>query len=224
MSNFHLYSAPTVQLIFSSHLMKSKAEKFGAHILQAFECVLGAPVTIEIICDSSTDVKAGPIVLPASHDCLSHVEKNRISLSSNKVPGISRSNYRDRDSSTQVQFSSAGLCRSEIVELDTSPKEAKGNEHLKNDAQGDRENVASASVGGGTVPEGRKLGDRNQSLSLVRGKVSLAHVIQQAEGCSQHSGWSKRKAVSIAEKLEQENLYVIHFHFLFPDAVFLLNR
>lgn len=198
-------AAPTVQLIFSSHLMKSKAEKFGAHILQAFECVLGAPVTIEIRCDPSPEVKAGPIVLPASQDGLSHVEKNHISLST-KVPGISLRNHRDRDSSTQVQFSSAGLRRSEIVELDTSPREAKGNENLKNDAQCDRENVASASVGGGMVPEGRKLGDRNQSLSLVRGKVSLAHVIQQAEGCSQHSGWSKRKAVSIAEKLEQENL------------------
>lgn len=44
--------------------------------------------------------------------------------------------------------------------------------------------------------------NQNQSQSIVRGKVSLAQVIKQAEG----NGWSKRKAVSIANKLEQENL------------------
>lgn len=43
---------------------------------------------------------------------------------------------------------------------------------------------------------------QSQSQSIVRGKVSLAQVIKQAEG----NGWSKRKAVSIANKLEQENL------------------
>ncbi|ESQ39709.1 hypothetical protein EUTSA_v10000763mg [Eutrema salsugineum] len=41
-----------------------------------------------------------------------------------------------------------------------------------------------------------------QNQSIVRGKVSLAQVIKQGEGNS----WSKRKAVSIAEKLEHENL------------------
>ncbi|KAL9321082.1 hypothetical protein ACSQ67_012921 [Phaseolus vulgaris] len=54
--------------------------------------------------------------------------------------------------------------------------------------------------------------EQNQSRSLVRSKVSLAHVIQQAEG--QRSGWSKRKAVSIAEKLEQENLFSMMDHAL----------
>uniref|UniRef100_A0A1J3I5H7 Protein STICHEL-like 4 n=1 Tax=Noccaea caerulescens TaxID=107243 RepID=A0A1J3I5H7_NOCCA len=43
---------------------------------------------------------------------------------------------------------------------------------------------------------------QNQNQSIVRGKVSLGQVIKQAEG----NGWSKRKAVSIAEKLEHENL------------------
>ncbi|KAI8567949.1 hypothetical protein RHMOL_Rhmol02G0160800 [Rhododendron molle] len=45
-------AAPTVRLTFSSHLTKSKAEKYTAHILQAFESVLGSPVTIEIKCES----------------------------------------------------------------------------------------------------------------------------------------------------------------------------
>ena len=48
--------------------------------------------------------------------------------------------------------------------------------------------------------------EQRRRQSLVRGKVSLAHVIQQAEGCAQQGGWSRRKAISIAEKLEQENL------------------
>ncbi|KAG8385396.1 hypothetical protein BUALT_Bualt03G0038700 [Buddleja alternifolia] len=72
--------------------------------------------------------------------------------------------------------SSGGVTRSEIVEIAASPSDQ------------------------------RNLGDSNPNLSLVRRKVSLAHVIQQADRCSEYSGWSKRKAVSIAEKLEQENL------------------
>jgi DNA polymerase III gamma/tau subunit len=44
--------------------------------------------------------------------------------------------------------------------------------------------------------------NQNQNQSIVRGKVSLAQVIKQAEGNS----WSKHKAVEIANKLEQENL------------------
>ncbi|KAG7532565.1 P-loop containing nucleoside triphosphate hydrolase [Arabidopsis thaliana x Arabidopsis arenosa] len=44
--------------------------------------------------------------------------------------------------------------------------------------------------------------NHNQNQSIVRGKVSLAQVIKQAEGNS----WSKHKAVEIANKLEQENL------------------
>ncbi|XP_023643810.1 protein STICHEL-like 4 [Capsella rubella] len=45
--------------------------------------------------------------------------------------------------------------------------------------------------------------NQNQNhQSIVKGKVSLAQVIKQAEGNS----WSKHKAVLIANKLEQENL------------------
>ncbi|EPS60406.1 hypothetical protein M569_14395, partial [Genlisea aurea] len=46
----------------------------------------------------------------------------------------------------------------------------------------------------------------NQNMSLVRGKISLAQLIRQIDGCTKNSGWSKRKAVSIADKLEQQNL------------------
>ncbi|XP_010481537.1 PREDICTED: protein STICHEL-like 4 [Camelina sativa] len=44
--------------------------------------------------------------------------------------------------------------------------------------------------------------NQNQNQSIVKGKVSLAQVIKQAEG----NTWSKHKAVLIANKLEQENL------------------
>ncbi|KAL8045703.1 hypothetical protein ABFX02_08G131600 [Erythranthe guttata] len=97
--------------------------------------------------------------------------------------------FRNRDAS------SSGINRREIVEIEASPRDYK-----------DRQNVENAPGVTSMQKKPNTLGDRNQSLSLVRSKVSLAHVIQQAEGCSQHNGWSKRKAVSIAEKLEQENL------------------
>jgi hypothetical protein len=48
--------------------------------------------------------------------------------------------------------------------------------------------------------------EHGRQKNIVRGKVSLAHVINQAEACSQQSGWSRHKAISIAEKLEQDNL------------------
>ncbi|KAL3820225.1 hypothetical protein ACJIZ3_006130 [Penstemon smallii] len=148
-------AAPTVQLLFSSELAKSKAEKFRSHILQAFESVLRSPVTIEIRCESRNN-GTGQILLPAS----------------------------------------AGVNRSEIIEIESSPREYKG----------DKASMQKASTSTSLLDE-KKLNERNQSLSLVRSKVSLAHVIQQAEGSSQHnSGWSKRKALSIAEKLEQENM------------------
>lgn len=88
--------------------------------------------------------------------------------------------------------STSEMNRREIVEIEASPRESKGVEN----------GVTSSSQKISTV-----LGEKNQCLTLVKSKVSLAHVIQHAEGCSQHNnGWSKRKAVSIAEKLEQENL------------------
>ncbi|KAF3596024.1 hypothetical protein DY000_02024624 [Brassica cretica] len=48
----------------------------------------------------------------------------------------------------------------------------------------------------------RKDLEASQIQSIVRGKASLGQVIKQAEG----NGWSKRKAMLIADKLEHENL------------------
>lgn len=173
--------------MFSSHSTKSKAEKFKTQILQAFESVVGSPITIEIRCQLSEDVKVGTIILPSPS--YYYKETNPVSGDYDER----RRFKKDRNGgSSEVQFNSVGA---EIVELEASPNELvhKGKEKAVVDKTS-------------CVPD-----RRNQSLSLVRGKVSLAHVIQQAEGCAHQSGWSKRKAVSIAEKLEQENLYVFLF-------------
>ncbi|KAH7838334.1 hypothetical protein Vadar_025116 [Vaccinium darrowii] len=221
-------AVPSVQLTFSSQLTKSKAEKYRVHILQAFESVLGSPVTIEIGCEFRKDARAGvnmPLLLPVPQDGSTPKYTNAAVLGGNRLAmigysDISRRVPMDKDGLTQAQvspFDSLRMGRSEIVEI-ASPGQPKSSEHKNNNALYDRRDLESAWMGEAeashkksttaSLPEGRKLGQQNQSQSqsLVRGKVSLAHVIQQAEGCSQRNGWSKRKAVSIAEKLEQENL------------------
>lgn len=180
--------------MFTSPLAKSTAEKFREHILQAFEAVLGSPVTIEIRCSSTKDGKAGvqlPLMLPGSKDGLSQIRD---------INGI--------DSEAQLLNSNNNdIANGEIVEIAASPRETKDKEHVKNEESAIQVEAASHKKSAtASLPEKRKIGERSQSQSLVRSKVSLAHVIQQAEGCSQRSGWSKSKAISIAEKLEQENL------------------
>ncbi|PWA61210.1 hypothetical protein CTI12_AA375020 [Artemisia annua] len=153
MTSLSFGAAPTVHLIFTSHVTKSKAEKFKTHILKAFEQVLGSPVTIEMRSESG-----------ASQEDL----------------------YEKR--------------RSEIIEVEASPRERKAISHYDNNDKVE----ATTSHKNSSVSFQRILGEQNQCRSIVKGKVSLANVIQQAE--SQRNGWSARKAVSIAEKLEQENL------------------
>lgn len=182
-------AAPTVQLMFSSHLTKNTAEKFGRHILQAFETTLASPVTIEIRCEPNKDTAIGvnaPLSLPAPTNGSSQIRD---------ATGISGQPHLE-------------VGKSEIVELEASSRELKQTEHINNNVKFDPRGLEVASDMNLplSVPERVKSSERNPSRSIVRGKVSLAHVIQQAEGCSQHSGWSRRKAVSIAEKLEQENL------------------
>ncbi|KAL3615146.1 hypothetical protein CASFOL_040807 [Castilleja foliolosa] len=174
-------AAPTVQLLFNSHPTKSKAEKFRLHILQAFESVLRSPVTIEIRCEPRKDVGAGPILLPAAQ-YPSHLDvvPATHNTSNNGMMPISTSHDDGINH------------RREIVEIEASPRENTTN--------------GRGNIGTSSQKISALLGERAQSLSIVRGKVSLAHVIQHAEGSSQHSGWSQRKAISIAEKLEQENL------------------
>ncbi|KAJ6416764.1 hypothetical protein OIU84_002607 [Salix udensis] len=192
-------SAPTVQLIFSSHLTKLKAEKFRAHILQAFESVLGSPVTIEIRCELNKETNVGFHLPAASKSGLSQMAMDSEPNAVNRMP-------RTGDSLEG---------RSEIVEILASPRKYEGNEPANHEVETSRiglqrtwagESVSNKKPAMGSVVERRKLGEPSQNKSIVRSKVSLAHVIQQAEGCTQQAGWSKHKAISIAEKLEQENL------------------
>ncbi|KAL5774206.1 hypothetical protein ACOSP7_011763 [Xanthoceras sorbifolium] len=223
-------AAPTVQLTFSSHRTKSTAEKFKDQILLAFESVLGSPLTIEIRCESKKDTGAGfhaPFILPASRDGSSQMVIDPESNTGNRAsrPGtleLSKRGPRDGDTnvvSSQGQLlhpESLEIGRSEIVEVPATPKETKGSNYTDNKVEYNKRGIESAWTGEtsasqrkstmASTSERRKLGEQRQSQSLVRSKVSLAHVIQQAEGCTQRNGWSKRKAVSIAEKLEQENL------------------
>ena len=194
-------TAPTVQLMFSSHLTKSTAEKFRGQILQAFESVLGSSITIEIRCESNKDAGSAvqqPPTLPATNDILSQIRDF------NAVSSLAHPTLTD----------SVEKRRGEIVEETSSQVEHKNNAQQA-DAHGTSyRTLEGTSIGQTSLSQNkpivksqldqRKLMEQNQSRSLVRSKVSLAHVIQQAEG--QRSGWSKRKAVSIAEKLEQENL------------------
>lgn len=159
LTSLSLGAAPTVQLIFTSHVTKSKAEKFKTHILKAFEHVLGSPVTIEIRSETR------------------------------KETGESQEDLYAKRSS-------------EIIEVEASPRETKSKLHT--DDKNSDKIEATQSHKSSSVGFQKRLGEQNQSMSLVRGKVSLANVIQQAE--AQRNGWSARKAVSIAEKLEQENL------------------
>ncbi|TYK13225.1 DNA polymerase III gamma-tau subunit [Cucumis melo var. makuwa] len=208
-------AAPTVRLIFNSHNAKSKAEKLREQILQAFESALGSSVIIEIRCESKRDTTVGnhsSVTLPVSKNGLLQIRDISGNMSQAQLP----------------HYGSGEVGRGEIVEIDASPREAHNqrepNQRNLEGSQGEvsvsRKNSTMSSIS-----ERREAGAQSRSQSIVRSKVSLAHVIQQAEGCSQRSGWSKRKAVSIAEKLEQENLYVMlssRFQFfLFFDMWFL---
>ncbi|GLU13848.1 hypothetical protein SLE2022_304580 [Rubroshorea leprosula] len=206
-------AAPTVQVKFSSYSSKSKAEKFRGHILQAFESVLGSPVTIEIRYEARKDAVAGsvlPLVLLGPRNGSPQMIMDPESNADNRMHGTRARNNGVGSQAQLLQSETFEGGRSEIVELPVTPQESKGNEHASNRKESNRRGarLASPSVSHKQSTEsGRsKLGEHSQSQSIVRSKVSLAHVIQQAEGCTQHNGWTKRKAVSIAEKLEQENL------------------
>ncbi|KAE8696483.1 Protein STICHEL-like 3 [Hibiscus syriacus] len=199
-------AAPTVQLMFSSRMAKSKTEKFMGHISQAFESVLGSSVTIEFRCEAKKHAGAGfhgLIGLPASEGGPSQMVMDPESNSGNRMH---RAGVGSQIQPLHHDSLDAG---GEIVEIPASPREAKGNERADNlsrrgltlaDATAYRKPTLASMSGR------RKPGELSHSRSIVRSKVSLAHVIQQAEGCTQRNGWSKRKAVSIAERLEQENL------------------
>ncbi|KAF5190916.1 Stichel-like [Thalictrum thalictroides] len=220
-------AAPTVLLTFSSHMTKSTADKYKGYILKAFESILGSPVIIEIRSESSKEIRGGnrvPLTVPASVDGSSRSTANQDC----RMPKAGYYNDLERlpkdkankgnGFSPTKRFDSNLLAmqKSEIIEMAASPQVREAIQHETNLKQlkgkgvvvdGIDESAASHQPSTLTSIAGkRKIGEQPQSQSIVRSKVSLAHVIQQAEGCNQRNGWSRRKAMSIAEKLEQENL------------------
>lgn len=207
-------SAQTVQLTFSSQMTTSKAEKYREYILKAFESVLGSPLTVEIRCE--------PIAIPASDDGSSRMIANQISVTGDRMPKAGYQNNPQRVSnynaikgegyspSNLMHSDIAEMGKGEIIEIAESPREPgftgleNNPKKLKGKGIDTQEPFHKQSSIGHLVGKS-KIGEQPQSQSLVRSKVSLAHVIQQAEG-TQRNGWSRRKAISIAEKLEQENL------------------
>ncbi|NP_001351894.1 protein STICHEL-like 3 [Zea mays] len=191
LNSISLGTEPTVQLIISSHISKSKAENYRAQILQAFESVLRSAIILEIRYESKNDAKPGhtPSMFP----------------------------YPENDSTLRRSFTKHSPLSSgegEIIEVGPSRMHwhAQTNNDVLDVNERRKENTweeetsSSPNQESVTNPKGRNGNRQNRQNSIVRGKVSLAHVIGRAEACSQRGGWSRRKAISIAEKLEQENL------------------
>ncbi|PUZ65076.1 hypothetical protein GQ55_3G194000 [Panicum hallii var. hallii] len=217
-----LGTAPTVQLIFSSRVNKSKAEKYRGQILQAFESVLSSAIILEIRYESKDDLIAGhaPVNFPYPEDGSNMVLRRSFtkhsSVSSggeNLIARLQKDNVVQGGSSNQTRWMQSDphiLTEGEIIEVGS---------HMDWRAEPDNGIVMSIERQKGAW--GECLSSQNQEVpqrgknvnnehgrqkNIVRGKVSLAHVINQAEACSQQSGWSRHKAISIAEKLEQDNL------------------
>ncbi|WOL11130.1 hypothetical protein Cni_G19891 [Canna indica] len=212
-------AAPTVQLIFNSNTNKRRAENFRGKILQAFESVFASSVTLEIRCKSSnaiSDVQDASLLSGESGSSKTtrkqqSVKKQKSVYSGTEdLTGKLEEFVLGKNVSNQARWLHAGphvMTEDEIIEEGTHEHE------LTNQTIGSGKKVESAWEEASTsqhhaklVPSSEKENEKNQRKSLVRGKVSLAHVIQRAEGCSRQDGWSRRKAMSISEKLEEENL------------------
>jgi hypothetical protein len=216
-----------VQLIFSSHINKSKAENYRAQILQAFESVLRSAIILEIRYESKNDAKAGHASSMSpypgngssnatlrrtftKHSPLSYGGENLITRlkKDSVVKGANSSKTRWMQSDPHI------LTEGEIIEVGPSHMHwhAQTNNGALDINERRKENVweeealSSPNQESMTNRKGRNGNIQRRQNSIVKGKVSLAHVIGRAEACSQRGGWSRQKAISIAEKLEQENL------------------
>ncbi|RRT73966.1 hypothetical protein B296_00032863 [Ensete ventricosum] len=216
---FLLHCSSYCPVGFQLDANKSGAEKFRGQILQAFESVLASPVLLEISCRSRNSVRLdAPVasLLPSSKSGSSKMTvkqqyvKNKRSLNSvseNLAGKLIEENILGRICSGQARWLHPGphvMTEDEIVEAGphelqltnkTVGSMEKGFENVREEASASRHHSHLVSL------SERKENEQNQRKNLVSSEVSLAHVIQQAEG-----GWSRCKAMSVAEKLEQENL------------------
>ena len=215
------HAAPTVQLIFSSRVNKSKAEKYRGQILQAFESVLSSAIILEIRYESKDDLIAGhaPVISLYPEDGSNMVLKRSFtkhsSISSggeNLIRGLQKGNVVQGGSSNQTRWMQSDphiLTEGEIIEVGSQmDRWAEPDNGIVMSIERQEGAWGECLSSQNQVPQGGKNvnNEHGRQKNIVRGKVSLAHVINQAEACSQQSGWSRHKAISIAEKLEQDNL------------------
>ncbi|KAJ0977382.1 hypothetical protein J5N97_012856 [Dioscorea zingiberensis] len=219
-----LGAAPTVQVMFSSQLNKSKAEKFRGQILQAFESVLSSAVTLEIRYETRKDVAMDthiPLVLPSCENGSSQMTiRQGLVANQSSVESRAENCFRrlSRESTAQNKLlysDSLEMRNGEVMKKSASSQEHKHARVSDNIPELNQEGLesgwleeASSSRRQGSLdPQSeRREGGEPRRQSMVKSRVSLAHVIQRVDGYTQQGGWSRQKAVSIAEKLEQENL------------------
>ncbi|KAK3138194.1 hypothetical protein QOZ80_5AG0365710 [Eleusine coracana subsp. coracana] len=218
-----LGTAPTVQLIFSAHVNKSKAENYRGQILRAFESVLSSAIILEIRYESKDDLTAGhaPVISSYPEDGSSNVVLRRSFTKHSSVSsgGDNLSTRLQKDSLAQGTVSNQTrwmqsdphiLTEGEIIEVgsqmdwraETNNGSVTANKRRPESLCGECFSSQDHEVHRGTYLNNEHYRQKN----IARGRVSVAHVINQAEASSQHDGWSRHKAVSIAEKLEQDNL------------------
>jgi len=215
------HAAPTVQLIFSSRVNKSKAEKYRGQILQAFESVLSSAIILEIRYESKDDLIAGhaPVISLYPEDGSNMVLKRSFtkhsSVSSggeNLIRRLQKDNVVQGSSSNQTRWMQSDphiLTEGEIIEVGSQmDRWAEPDNGIVMSIERQEGAWGECLSSQNQVPQGGKNvnNEHGRQKNIVRGKVSLAHVINQAEACSQQSGWSRHKAISLAEKLEQDNL------------------
>ncbi|CAL4909249.1 unnamed protein product [Urochloa decumbens] len=217
-----LGTAPTVQLIFSSRVNKSKAEKYRGQILQAFESVLSSAIILEIRYESKDDLTPGhaPVISPYPEDGSNMVLRRSFtkhsSVSSggeNLIRRLQKDSVVQGGSSNQTRWMQSDphiLTEGEIIEVGSQMdwRAEPDNGIITSIERQEGAWGECLSSNNQEIPHGGKNmnNEHGRQKNIVRGKVSLAHVINQAEACSQQGGWSRHKAISIAEKLEQDNL------------------
>ncbi|BAF18037.1 Os05g0529600 [Oryza sativa Japonica Group] len=187
--------APTVQLMFSSRVNKSKAERSREQVLHAFESVLASAITLEIRYEPKDDARAGhvPAISPYPEDSTSNVALRRSftrhssasSRGENLIRRLQKDNVVHGANSNQTRWVQSDphiLTEGEIIEV--GPSQVDWHSEPNNSAGVRKENI---------VLQGREVvnNEHGRQNSIVRGKVSLAHVINKAETCSQQGGdWS----------------------------------
>ncbi|XP_072966952.1 protein STICHEL-like 4 [Typha angustifolia] len=190
-----LGAAPTVQLLFSLHVNKSKAEKFRGQILEAFESVLSSSVILEIRYESVEDVTTDsqvPVILPSAEN-----DSSQMTLRRSLTNCRSRySQHGNLDRRLSKEYCTKGITSSQARWLQSDP-------HILTE---------------GEIIARRPFHQEHQHSELdhgstearVKGNYSAwvedSSSQSQAEGCLQRRGRSRRKTISISEKLEQKNL------------------